>query len=392
MYKNYLQAWRIIMLAKKPPMGWNSWNTFGQNINEALIKETADAMVESGLKDAGYEYIVIDDCWSLRRRGADGRIVPDPEKFPSGMKSLSDYIHSKGLKFGMYSDAGTKTCAGYPGSFEHEFVDAETFAEWGVDYLKYDFCNKPKLQDGPILYNRISMALKATGRDILLSACNWGSDHVETWIRSHGADMYRSTGDIWDNFDSVRRIARSQMDKIAYSAPGCYNDMDMLICGMYSHGNVGGGEHGGCTDIEYRTHFALWCLYQSPLMIGCDIRKMNDATKSLLTNPELLAINQDEDARPPIFFIGNSESNVVGMLKHLSNGEYVFAFVNYSDHDAYASCELYDIGLSAYAGYGFELTDIFTKEESGPYCDYFPAYRIAPHDIKILRARLVKMH
>ncbi len=235
------------------------------------------------------------------------------------------------------------------------------------------------------------MALKSTGRDIVLSACNWGSDHVETWIRSSGAGMYRSTGDIWDNFDSVRRIARSQMDKIAYSGPGCYNDMDMLICGMYSRGNVGGGEHGGCTDTEYRTHFALWCLYQSPLMIGCDIRNINEETLALLKNPELLAIDQDAEARPPLFFYGNNESNVVGMFKHLENGEYAFAFVNYSDHEAWLSCELFDIGLSSQAGYGFELRDIFTGEVTGPFCDYFNVQRLAPHDIRIYRAKLVKM-
>ncbi len=379
------------MLAKRPPLGWNSWNTFGENIDEDLIRETANAIVSTGLRDAGYEYIVIDDCWSLRRRGPDGRIVPDPKKFPSGIKTLSDYIHSLGLKFGMYSDAGTKTCAGYPGSFEHEFEDAETFASWGVDYLKYDFCNKPRLQDGPILYNRMSMALKSTGRDILLSACNWGSDNVERWIRSSGADMYRSTGDIFDKFDHVRNIARSQMDKIAYSAPGCYNDMDMLICGMYGNGNVAGGHGGGCSDLEYRTHFALWCLYQSPLMIGCDVRHMSDETLSLLTNRELLAIDQDEDARPPMFFYGNSESNVVGMFKHLSGGEYAFAFVNYSDHRAGLSCELFDIGLSSRAGFGFELRDIFTGEVSGPYCDYFNVHGLEPHEIRVYRARLVRM-
>ena len=239
------------MLAQKPPMGWNSWNTFGPNINEKVVRDTADAFITKGLKDAGYEYVVIDDCWSLRDRGTDGRIVPDPEKFPSGMKALADYIHSKGLKFGMYSCAGTRTCAGYPGSFDYEFIDAKTFAEWGVDFLKYDFCYKPSLANGPILYNRMGMALKASGREILFSACNWGSDEVEKWIRSTGAHMYRSTGDINDTFDSFKNIAMSQVDKLTYSAPGCFNDIDMLICGMHGKGNVA---NGGCTDIEYRTH------------------------------------------------------------------------------------------------------------------------------------------
>ena len=378
------------MLARKPPMGWNSWNTFGWNINDKLIRETADAMVETGLRDAGYKYVVIDDCWSLRRRGPDGRIVPDPEKFPYGMKDLADYVHSKGLKLGMYSCAGTMTCAGFPGSFGHEFLDAETFASWGVDFLKYDFCHKPKLANGPILYNRMAMALKATGREILFSACNWGSDNVERWIRSSGAHMDRSTGDIWDNFDRIRRIARSQMDKLAYSGPGCYNDIDMLVCGMYGKGNVG-GHAGGCSDLEYRTHFALWCMYSSPLMIGCDVRNVSEETRKLLLNRDLIAINQDEEARPPMFFIGNSESGRVGMFRHLSNGEYAFAFVNYDDREGGMVCQLYDLGLTVDSGYGFELRDIFTGEVRGPYNDYFFVPRMQPHEIKVYKAKLVKM-
>ena len=174
-------------LGMTPPLGWNSWNTFTWNINDQLIRESADAMVESGLKDAGYEYVVIDDCWSLKQRDEKGYLVPDPEKFPQGMKAVADYVHSKGLKFGMYSCCGTHTCAGYPGSFEHEFQDAETFASWGVDYLKYDNCYKPLHADGEILYKRMSLALRNCGRDILFSACNWGSDNVHQWIQGSGA-------------------------------------------------------------------------------------------------------------------------------------------------------------------------------------------------------------
>jgi alpha-galactosidase len=161
-----------------PPLGWNSWNTFTWDINEGLIREVADAFVSEGFKEAGYEYIVIDDCWSLKERDVGGRLVPDPVKFPGGMKALADYIHSKGLKFGMYSCVGTRTCAGYPGSFEHEFQDAALFAEWGVDYLKYDYCYKPSQISGALLYKRMSLALKNCGRDILFSACNWGTDNV----------------------------------------------------------------------------------------------------------------------------------------------------------------------------------------------------------------------
>lgn len=226
------------MLSKTPPMGFNTWNTFGENINEQLIKETADKMVELGLRDCGYEYLVIDDCWSKRERDPQtGKIVPDEEKFPNGMKAVSDYVHSKGLKFGMYSCAGTRTCADYPGSFDHEYLDAETFAEYGVDFLKYDFCYKPDSANGPLLYRKMGMALRACGREILFSACNWGNDEVSRWIRSAGAHMYRSTGDINDSFRSFADIALSQIDNLAYSAPGCFNDIDMLTVGMYGRGS-----------------------------------------------------------------------------------------------------------------------------------------------------------
>lgn len=375
------------MLAQRPPMGWNSWNTFGSNINEDLIKETADAIVATGLKDAGYEYVVIDDCWSLRKRDADGRIVADPEKFPSGMKALADYVHSKGLKFGMYSCAGTKTCAGYPGSFDHEFVDAKTFADWGVDFLKYDFCYKPRLANGPILYNRMGMALKASGREILFSACNWGADDVGKWIRSTGAHMYRSTGDINDSFKSFKDIAMSQINLLSHSGIGCYNDIDMLICGMYGSGNVA---YGGCSDLEYRTHFALWCLFASPLMIGCDVRNMSDATLSLLKNEALLAINQDEEARPPFLVSGNPDSNRVIMFRHLSNNEYITALFNFDDKDGYVYGEFYDIGLTVGSGYGLQFTDIFTGEDIGTFTENAGAH-IKAHDCKIYKTKLVKV-
>ena len=376
------------MLAQRPPMGWNSWNTFGSDINETLIKEVADAMVSTGLKDAGYEYVVIDDCWAKRKRNADGLMEADPAKFPSGMKALADYIHSKGLKFGMYSCAGTQTCAGYPGSFDHEFEDAKMFADWDVDFLKYDFCYKPRLAAGPILYNRMGMALKASGREILFSACNWGSDDVGKWIRSTGAHMYRSTGDISDSFGSFKNIAMSQINLLSHSGPGCYNDIDMLICGMYSKGNV--GYSGGCNDIEYRTHFALWSLFASPLMIGCDVRSMNDETLAILKNAALIAINQDEEARPPFLFSGNPDSNRVIMFRHMSNNEYITAFFNFDDNDGYVYGEFYDIGLTVASGYALEFTDIFTGETVGTFTENYGTH-IKSHDCKIYRTKLVKV-
>ena len=267
------------MLAQRPPMGWNTWNTFGKDINETLIRESADAFIDNGLKDAGYEYLVIDDCWSeYNRDPITDRIVPHHEKFPNGMKVVADYVHSKGLKFGMYSCDGVRTCADYPGSFDHEFLDAQTFAEFGVDYLKYDNCYKPNNAEGPTLYRRMAMALRASGREILFSACNWGTDDVWTWIRGAGAHMYRSTGDIHDSAESYREIVLSQADKFGYSAPGCYNDIDMLTVGMYGKGLVGSV---GCNDADYRSQFSLWCMFSAPLMLGCDIRKMNEETLKL---------------------------------------------------------------------------------------------------------------
>lgn len=369
------------MLITRPPMGWNSWNTFGTNISEDLIKETADAIVETGLADAGYNYVVIDDCWSLRERGEDGRIVPDPEKFPSGMKALADYVHSKGLKFGMYSCDGPLTCAGYPASFDHEFIDAKTFADWGVDYLKYDNCYKPDLP-GRVLYNRMSMALKASGRDIVFSACNWGSEEVHKWIRSTGAHLYRSTGDINDSFGSFRDLAVSQMDLQGYNAPGCFNDIDMLITGMYGKGNVA---VSGCTDEEYLMHFALWCYFASPLMIGCDVRNMTDATLATLKNKELIRINQDAEARSP-FLIQNEEGRY-SFLKHLENGEYAIAYINFDDAAATVNADFANFGLHDTTGFAFDLTDVITGEKFKNVTGALN-FELGAHSFRILRGRI----
>lgn len=373
------------MLVQKPPMGWNSWNTFGNDISEELLMQTADAIVSTGLKDCGYEYVVIDDCWALMERDKDGKLVADPAKFPHGMKYLADYIHSKGLKFGMYSCAGTKTCAGYPSSFDHEFVDAQTFADFGVDYLKYDFCYKPAYVNGPLLYHRMGIALKATGRDILFSACNWGSDNVGQWIRSTGAHMYRSTGDINDSPTSFRDIAMSQLPLLGYSAPGCFNDIDMLICGMYGKGNVA---FGGCNDEEYKMHFALWCMMASPLMIGCDVRNMTKETHELLCNKALIEINQDPEVRPA-FPIGGNISNDLALFRHMADNAYTLAIFNFNEHDIRKSIELYDIGISNHTGYGLELEEIFTGEKLTVRENFFA--NLKSHTCKVYKAKVVKL-
>lgn len=379
-------------LALTPPMGWNSWNTFTWNISEELIKQVADVMVESGLKDCGYEYVVIDDCWSLKERDENGRLVADPEKFPNGMKAVADYVHSKGLKFGMYSCSGTHTCAGYPGSLEHEFVDAQTFADWGVDFLKYDYCYKPQNIPGNILYKRMGMALKQTGRDILFSACSWGADNTADWIKDSGAHMYRSTPDIRDNWKSIETIAKSQFGKQNQQGVGCWNDIDMLIVGLHGGSNnafIGIG--GGCTDIEYRTHFAMWAIMNSPLMIGCDIRNMSDFTKEVLTNKDIIAINQDPEGRGAyvIDSFDWTAEYVKILIKPLTNGEFAICMVNFSDAKARGSFAFWDMGLPASSGYGFELYDCWEHKSLGKHFERFTA-DIESHDCVMLRAKLVK--
>lgn len=374
-----------LMLSRTPPMGFNTWNTFGENINESVIKETADAMVEKGLLEAGYNYLVIDDCWSERERDPEtGKIVPDKIKFPNGMKAVSDYVHSKGLKFGMYSCAGTRTCADYPGSFDHEFLDARTFAEYGADFLKYDFCYKPNVANGPLLYRKMGMALKASGREILFSACNWGNDEVNTWIRSAGAHMYRSTGDINDSFPSMRDISLSQVDNLAYSAPGCFNDIDMLTIGMYGEGNVGSS---GCTDIDYKTQFAVWCMFSAPLMLGGDIRNLNVKMLELVKNKDLIRINQDEEGRPAFCTTGSREAK--SFVKLLSDNEIAVLLVNFGESDAHVEFYFENIGIPAASGYGLEMRDVFTGKNLGVKKE-FMRRKIAAHDCECYICKLAK--
>lgn len=382
------------MLGLTPPMGWNSWNTFTWDINEKLIREVADIFVTEGYKDADYEYIVIDDCWSLRERDANGNLVADPQKFPSGIKALADYIHSKGLKFGIYSCVGTHTCAGHPGSFEHEFQDAALFAEWGVDYLKYDYCFKPRTVPGELLYKRMNLALRNCSRDILFSACNWGADNVHHWIRESGAHMYRSTGDIQDSWESIKNIAISQLDKGRYTGSFCHNDMDMLVVGMYGTSNNSfiAAERGGCTDNEYKTHFSLWCMMGSPLMIGCDIRKANQATKNILLNRDLIAINQDIESRgayrikpEPQWFHTNE---VFMLVKVLSNGDLAIGFFNLSDHQRELSLQFWDLGLPYASGIALSLYDCWEHRELGVFKERFNPV-VPARDCVVIRAKLV---
>lgn len=375
------------MLVNTPPMGFNTWNTFGEKISDSLIRESADAVVAQGLKDAGYEYVVIDDCWSEKTRDKNTRrIVPDPVKFPHGIKEVADYVHNKGLKFGMYSCAGQRTCADYPGSFDHEFLDARTFAEWGCDYLKYDFCYKPDGVDGQLLYRRMGMALRASGRDILYSACNWGSDDVWQWIRSTGAHMYRSTGDICDMPQSYREIALSQLPKLNASAPQCFNDLDMLTVGMYGKGLVGAT---GCSDADYRSQFALWCMYSAPLMLGCDVRHMNDETLRLVKNKALIAIDQDKEARPPICTRSTQNGGAIALMKHLADGTYAFGLFSTDEREVEIPLIFSDFGLPASAGYDISMRCALGDVKEDTYREYLRV-KVPAHDCAVLIGTLVQ--
>ena len=393
------------MLAALPPMGWNSWNTFGDKISDSLIRETADYMVDHGYLASGYQYLVIDDCWSLRDRDENGKLVPDPVKFPHGIKALSDYIHKKGLKFGMYSCAGVMTCAGYPSSYDHEFTDAETFAQWGVDFLKYDFCNFPETGNCRTRYQTMSMALKSTGRDILFSACNWGQQDPWYWMRSIGAHMYRSTGDIMDNYTSFTDIFKSQLAHLSMSSSGCFNDMDMLTVGMDGRGNVGFGKV--CSYEEYRMQFSLWCLCGVPLMMGADLRNLKPEYQKLMQHPDLIRINQDAECRPPCLirkgsvFTGNPDpkegempwrhipDSSYTLFRHLSDGEFALAYVNLSDAESVIHLEMVDLGLPYSSGCALHMKDVFTGEDAGIHADYFNP-TVPAHDMKLYLCRIVK--
>ena len=377
----------IAMLVNTPPMGWNTWNTFGSDISDALVRESADAFIDLGLKDAGYQYVVIDDCWSLKTRDkSTKRIVPDPKKFPEGMKALADYVHARGLKFGMYSCAGQRTCADYPGSFDHEYLDAKTFAEWGVDFLKYDFCFCPRGFQGELLYRRMGMALRASGRDILFSACNWGVDDVWSWIRSTGAHMFRSTGDIIDTPESFRRIAVSQMKRLNAHGAQCFNDMDMLTVGMYGKGNVG---VAGCTAADYRSEFALWCMCGVPLMLGCDIRSIDKEMLALVTNRGLIAIDQDPECRQPLFMHDPEREKKLVVFKHLNGGRYAVGFFNLDDKERDMTFTFSDAGLTAASGLGFRFTPVLGTLE-GEYSEHV-SFRLPARECAVAFADVVAL-
>ena len=267
-------------LGLTPQMGWNTWNKFACKIEEKLIRDSMDALVNTGLKDLGYNYMNLDDCWQIKR-DENKTIVPDADKFPNGIKPLADYAHSKGLKFGLYSDGGNLTCQMRPGGYGYEEIDAKTYAEWGVDYLKYDNCWNMGISS-KIRYPRMTEALRKQNRSIFYSICQWGEEEIPTWGKEFG-NSWRTTLDISDSWISMINIIDQNDKWFQYAGPGGWNDPDMLEVG-----------NGGMSDVEYRTHFSLWAISKAPLIIGCDLTKMSNETFNILSNKEVIAINQDK--------------------------------------------------------------------------------------------------
>ena len=362
-------AWMDI--AKTPPMGWNSWNKFGCNVSDQLIREVADAMVATGMKDAGYQYIVIDDCWQVSR-DADGRIVPDAKRFPSGIKALADYVHSKGLKFGLYSDAGAKTCEGRPGSNGYETLDAQQYAAWGVDYLKYDWCSNEGV-DPKIAYTTMRNALRATGRPIVFSLCEWGSNKPWEWARGVG-HLWRTTGDIRDTWASWTRLLDQQTELYKYSGPGGWNDPDMLEVG-----------NGGMSTPEYRAHFSLWSMLDSPLIAGNDIRSMTPEIRGILTNKDVIALNQDPLGKQARKVRDDGDFEV--WAKPLQGGDWAVALLNRGREAHEVGVAWLELGMSAHAAP--MVRDLWTKQDYGAVNAIF-APPVPSHDVVLVRVTPAK--
>jgi len=365
-------------LAPTPPMGWNSWNKFACNVSEQLIRQQADAMAASGMKAAGYQYIVIDDCWQ-KSRDADGNIQADPERFPSGIKALADYVHSKGLKFGLYSDAGSLTCGGRPGSAGHEFQDARQYAKWGVDYLKYDWCHTGT-RNAEAAYTIMAKALRESGRDIVLSICEWGTDHPERWGPTVG-HLWRTTGDIYDAWEGEKdwshgmtTILDMQVERSAHAGPNGWNDPDMLEVG-----------NGGMTTTEYESHFSLWAMLAAPLIAGNDLSKMDADTLRILTNKDVIAVDQDPLGKQGRRVLKEGDLEV--WVRPLQGGE--FAAVLFNRGKAPADMKLKWDRLGLPADQKVDLKDLWskkvTKGVSGSY-----AAKVASHGVIMVRVTPVR--
>ncbi len=371
-------------LALTPPMGWNSWNHFGCEINENIIREVADAMVASGMKDAGYIYVNIDDCWHGERDSL-GFIHPDSSRFPSGMKALADYIHSKGLKFGIYSDAGWKTCGGKPGSRGYEYQDAMQYAKWGVDYLKYDWCNTEGL-NAQGAYLTMRDALYSAGRPIVFSLCEWGNNKPWEWGKNIG-HLWRTTGDITNCFDcivdhgtwkswGIMYILNMQDGLRKFAGPDHWNDPDMMEVG------------NGMSVNEDRAHFSMWCMLAAPLIAGNDVRKISDETKEILTDKEVIAVNQDSLGIQGFKYSAKDSLEI--WFKPLQNDNWAVCFLNRSLKKQKISFDWKKENvIDSLSGRkidkdNYKIRNLWTKKELGTTKETLTA-EVSGHDVLMLR-------
>ncbi|MBN9350879.1 MAG: glycoside hydrolase family 27 protein [Chitinophagaceae bacterium] len=379
-------------------MGWMTWNFYGVNINEQVIKEMADAMVASGMKDAGYQYIFIDDGWQGGRDNKNN-ILPDPKKFPDGIKALADYVHSKGLKLGIYSDAAQLTCAGYTASLDFEKQDAKTFASWGIDYLKYDYCNAPSdAITAQIRYKKMADALRESGRDIDFGVCEWGGRKPWLWAANIGGQLWRTTDDVRDKWSrktiskdnkivttpgaGILDILDQNANLYPYSGPGHWNDMDMLVVGLYGHKGPSADLGGvGCTDVEYQTQMSMWCMLNSVLAVTCDLTNMNASTKNILLNKDIIAINQDTLGRQAQRIIHNDNQDV--FLRPLANGDYAVAVLNRTMKAQKYVLDLLNIGL----GGKYDFYDVWKHQTVARGKSW--TGEIAGHETKVFRLKKI---
>jgi alpha-galactosidase len=375
-------------LAKTPPMGWNSWNTFQTHISEELVRQTADIIVSSGMKDAGYIYIVLDDGWmTMDRDPVTGDLVPDPVKFPHGMKALIDYVHSKGLRFGLYNCAGTKTCAGYPGTRGYEYQDARFYASLGIDYLKFDWCSSDGI-NAKEAYTTMSKALRTAGRPIVFSLCEWGNNKPWLWASEVG-QLWRTTGDIANVFDGIKdygtwhangvmTIVDMQDSLRKYAGPGHWNDPDMLEVG------------NGMNFFEDRAHFSIWCMLAAPLMLGNDLRSMSPETKSILEDKDAIAIDQDPLGVQAFRYA--DRDSLQTWIKPLKNGDWAVCFLNRSrsqrelqvDWKQWVITDTLSSQTLDLAGTRYAVKDIWSKKNLGNTGMPFKA-TLKGHDAVLLR-------
>ena len=372
-------------LTPRPPMGWMTWNLFQGNINEQLIRETADAMVEGGFRDAGYEYIFIDDLWQ-GGRDRQNNIIPDSEKFPNGMKALADYVHSKGLKLGIYSDAAQLTCGGWTASLGFEEQDARTFASWGIDYLKYDYCNAP--EDSATArhrYRTMANALQNSGRDIVLGICEWGQRQCEEWCEEVGGQLWRTSYDVRDMWkDIVKEGGMGIIDIVnvtaplaKYVRPGQWPDMDMLVVGLNGTGGPSSDLGGvGCTQTEYQTQMSMWCMMASPLAMTNDLRKVSEDDRRILLNPEIIAINQDVLGKAAERKEMNDNYQI--FVRPLADGSHAVALLNTSEKPLTLTADFASLGFAG----KYTVRDVWQHKDVVHNASKWKG-RVMPHETRV---------